>query len=294
MDYKFIMGYNANIFLLMPKSLWDVDALAFITAHETNTGLPMGIVQKNAVNNLYKGLKGIGTPNGSALLTQFISSGSRIWPLCPTDNSTASSTAYNIELVSKSVLGTFNNFVSGDFTPQGVIGGSSKFFSTGNAPSSYPLNDILTLMYTRNVATGTFFSFGATNASNANRLSLATRTIGGQEFSFQVNDNTFTNVSSSLANNKGLIGVQRSSSGTKELWLNGSLINSTSMASSARTNYHMYFHALNNVGTASSFYDKQLAMYLFGLPALTSNEHIDLAFVIQNYQTEVITGGRQV
>lgn len=290
------MGYNPNIFLIMPKIAWDADALAFIAAQNANTGSSMAITQKIAINNLYKRFKNIiPTPNGSDLWTKVVASSSRIWPLCPINDSTASAAAYNIEFVSKTVLGTFNGFVSGDYTPNGVIGGSnSKYFNVGNSPNSYPLNDMLTLAYTRNVATSTSFVFGTGAASPTNRIHLAARTTAGQELGFQVNDNTATNISSTLANNKGLIGVQRAASGTKTLWLNGTSVNSTSVTSTGTTTNNMYFHVFNNNGSAANSYDKQLAMYLFGLPALTANENSDLYWIVNLYQTEVITGGRQV
>lgn len=290
------MGYNASIFLIMPKIVWDVDALAFIAAQNANTGLQMGIVQKIAVNNLYKRFKNvIPTPNGSDLWTKVVASGSRIWILCPVNDTTASAAAYNIEFVSKTVLGTFNGFASGDYTPNGVTGGTlPKYFNAGNSPNAYPLNDILDLFYTRAVATGTAFGFGATDAAAANRLALSLRATAGIELGYQVNDNTPTNFSSTLANNKGLIGVQRAASGTKTAWLNGVSINSTAVASTGRTANNVYFHALNNNGTASNSYDKQLCLYGHGLPALTANEHSDLSWIINLYQTEVITGGRQV
>ena len=47
------MGYNSNIFLLMPK--YDADALAFINA----TGLT-DATQRNAINYLVINLKSIG------------------------------------------------------------------------------------------------------------------------------------------------------------------------------------------------------------------------------------------
>lgn len=290
------MGYNSNIFLLMPKTIWDVDALAFIAAHNANTGLFMDLHQKNAINNLYKRLKNvIATPNGSVLWTKLVSSSSRIWPLCPINDSTANSAAYNIELVSKSVLGTFNGFAGVDFTVNGVISGSnSKYFDAGISPNSYPLNNMLSFMYTRNIASTSVYCFGTTDVSSNNRLALTSRTTLYSEFGYYVNNNAATNVSSTLANNKGLVAIQRANSSSITLWLNGNIINTTNVSSTGRSSNNIYFHALNNNGTASNAYDKQVAMYGVGLPALTANENADLSWIINLYQTEVITAGRQV
>jgi hypothetical protein len=46
------MGYTANIFLLMPKTIWDVDALAYITAAGITNS-----TEKSAANYLFTQLK---------------------------------------------------------------------------------------------------------------------------------------------------------------------------------------------------------------------------------------------
>lgn len=274
---------------------WDDDALAFILAHEASTGLSMGGVQKSAINNLYRRLKGQGTTHGSNLHSMAVTNGARIFPLCPTDNTTASANAYKLDLVSNGAnSGTYNNFVSGNFTPQGVIGGATKYFDTGISPNSYPLNDMLSFMYTRNIASTSVYCFGTTDVSSKNRLALTSRTTLGLEFGYYVNNIASTNISSTLANNKGLVAIQRANSSSITLWLNGNIINTTNVSSTGRSSNNIYFHALNNNGTASNAYDKQVAMYGVGLPALTANEHSDLNWIVNLYQTEIITGGRQV
>lgn len=46
--------------------------------------------------------------------------------------------------------------------------------------------------------------------------------------------------------------------------------------------------------TAAGESSRQLAFYIVGLNDLTQNEIDDLYYCVQQYQTEVITGGRQV
>jgi FAD synthase len=55
------------------------------------------------------------------------------------------------------------------------------------------------------------------------------------------------------------------------------------------------FHALTNGANVSAQEStRQLAFYIVGLSDLTQNEIDDLYYCVQQYQTEVITGGRQV
>lgn len=289
------MGYNPNIFLLMPKIIWDVDALLFIAAEELATGLSMGSVQKNAINNLYKRLKNtIATPNGSVLYPKFILSNARIWVQCPVNDSTANAAAYNIELMSKSTLGVFNGFVSGDYTTSGITGGTAgKYFDAGISPNSYPLNDICDGVYIRTVATSATYPFGTIDGSS-NGAALILRSTSGTATGFQVNDATVTNFSGTVALNKGLILLQRASSTAKTVWRNGVQTNTTNVTSTSLTTNNYYFHGLNNNGAAGNYNNKQICSYFVGLPSLTANEHADLSWIINLYQTEVITGGRQV
>lgn len=281
------MGYSPNIFLLMPKTIWDVDALAFISAHELNTGLTMGIVQKNAVNNRYKRYKNIiPTPNGSNLWTIFNAQivKPRIWIHCPVNDSTANAAAYNVEFISKSVLGTFNNFVAGNFTPQGVIGGATKFFDSGIAPNQFPQTSVGIGVYCRTNANVASLECGAGGSCY-----IFTRTSGN--LNFRINDNTSNLLA--VADSLGLIQIQRNGS-SKQSYKKGILHQSVTVAATTHLNTNIFFHANNSSGSPSSESSKQLSGYFAGLPLLTANEISDMNWIEDLYNTEVITGGRQV
>lgn len=290
------MGYNSNIFLLMPK--WDADALAFILAHEASTGLSMGEIQKKAINNFYKSLKGIGTPNGSNIYSLAVSSGARIFPLCPTNNSTASANAYKLDMISNGVIsGTYNNFVSGDFTPNGVIGGATKYFNAGISPSAYPQNNFSYGYYNRTSTQQLSFECGTNNlVVPLNYNSIAIRYSTGSVTFWRVNESTPSSgiPTVSAANSLGLITCSRSDSSNEFLYKGTTQLSTRVLASSTPTSNNMYFHGINNGGSLVQESTRQLCGYFIGLPHLTANQRIDLNFSINLFNTEIITGGRQV
>lgn len=268
---------------------FDTDALAFIAAHEANTGLTMGSVQKIAVNNRYKRYKNIiPTPNGSDLWTVLNAPATkpRIWIHCPIDDATANASAYQIEFISKTPLGTFNNFVAGNFTPQGVIGGSTKYFDSGITANSYPQTSVGFGVYCRTNSSTTTLEVG----SNSGSFYFFTK--NGTTFGWRINDTTSSSVV--VADSLGLFVAQRSGT-NKQAYKNGASIASVTVTSAAPATLNIFFHAGNN-GTTPQVLEsaRQLSGYFAGLPFLTANEMSDLYWIEQLYQTEIITGGRQV
>ena len=275
------MGYNSNIFLLMPKSSY---ASKFITVHETATGLSMGTVQQNSIKDLFNHFSGIGTPNNSNLLGLFLSQAvlPRIWIYCPSTDSIASSAGYNIELLTQTTLGTFNNFVSGDFTVNGVIGGASKWFGSGVAPSNYPQNAHAFGVYCRTNSDALTMEGGTNNTYALTRYLNNIRT--------RQNDGTTTQISNS--DSRGLFIAQRSGT-SKQFYKNGVSIFSSSIPTTVLNATEFYFHAQNTCSAVLNS-ARQLSLLTVGLPVMTANEHDDFYYAIQQYQTNVITGGRQV
>jgi hypothetical protein len=131
----------------------DVDATAFITAFNTNTGASMDAVQQTAVVNAVQGLKGEGlTFNCTRLWDTLVAGDARWYPYCPIDDSTANALAYQMELFTASAAGTFVGFVGGNFTPNGLTGGAGKYLRTGIAPNAYPQDGIFAASYNRTEA----------------------------------------------------------------------------------------------------------------------------------------------
>jgi len=286
------MGYSSNLFLLMPKL--DSNALAFITAHESATGVSMGGVQKNAINNLFLRLKGIiPNPNGSNLYST-ISSNSKIWIHAPSTNSVASLNGFNIELFSAASLGTFNNFVSGDALPTGLTGNTTtKYFDAGITMASFPQNSACIGVYLRGNATAFYEVGGAYDGTSLTLLIV--RNATASKYGIAVNRNLATSNFSS-ADSLGLAIAERNNSTNLHIYKAGSLVGfAPSIASVAPLGTrNVYFHARNNIGTAAAFCPIELSGYKLIGTALTSNQHSDFGWIIQNYNSEIITGGRQV
>lgn len=279
------MGYNSNIFLLMPKIIWDIDALAFISAHNANTGASMGSIQKAAINNLYKRLKGQGTPNNSNLLAMAITNGARIYPLCPINDSTANALAYELDMVSNGVLkGVYNSFVSGDFTPQGVIGGSGKWFNSGKNATDFSLTNVSHWVYSRTESAVSTVEIG-TNS----RTILYLRTSNNLA-RIRINDLTMHDISN--ASSLRFFGISRN--GTTKYFIKHTTKSVVGTVATTSSSQPISFHASNSVGVPSSESSRQLSFYIVGLNDLTQNQIDDLYYAVQNYQIEVITGGRQV
>jgi len=202
------MTYNSNLFLMMPKG--DINALAFIKAHELATGVSMGSVQKNAINNLFLRLKGIiPNPNGSNLYS-LISSNSKIWIHAPSSDSVASLAGFNIELFSASSLGTFNNFVSGDALPTGLTGNTTtKYFDAGITMAAFPQNSTCIGAYLRGNATSITEVGGVYDGTSLTLLIV--RAATGTKYGIAVNRNLASSNFSS-ANSLGLVVAERNNS----------------------------------------------------------------------------------
>lgn len=273
--------------MLFSLGSWDADALVFIGNHEANTGASMGSVQKTAINNFYKRLKGIGTPHNSNLHAMAVTNGARIYPLCPINDSTANALAYELDMVSNGVnKGVYNNFVSGDFTPQGAIGGTTKFFNSGINATNYSLTNVSYGCYIRsNISSNIQADFG-----NDGRVSLYSRNVSNLIVT-RVND--VTNSATGNSDSRGLFIISKNGT-TKYYSKNASKLTLSSVLPVSNAN-SIYFHGLYaSPSTVANPSSRQLAMYIVGLDDLTVNQTQDLYEAVQNYQTEVITGGRQV
>ena len=277
------MGYSPNIFLLMPK--YDADALAFISAHQTNTGVSMGSVQKTAINNLYKRLKGQGTPNNSNLLAMAVTNGARIYPLCPINDSTANELAYELDMVSNGALkGVYNSFVSGDFTPQGVIGGIGKWFDSGRNATNFSISNVSHWVYSRTNSVVTTTEIGTNSRTQLELL------VSGNLSRIRINDVTTQSVSNT--DSRGFFGISRN--GTTKYYIRNGVRTTVGTVATTSSSTTISFHSANSGGVPNNESSRQLSFYIVGLSDLTQNEIDDLYESVQNYQTEVITGGRQV
>lgn len=270
----------------------DANALAFIAAHELATGSTMGAIQQQAVCILVGMLKGTGTTNGTDFWTSMVADGTAFYPLVPIDDTTANATAYSMDLVTATALGTYNNFVSGDFQPTGVTGGTTKYFDTGKAPLDYLSDDNCFGVYCMDAFGENTASIGARQGGALNSSSLNSRSMSDtKNFINNRNGSSNTIVNSDGA---GLFYCSRDSSGFESV-IQDTTIDTLAATRSARSSYNYYAHALNSVGSAIAPATKELSMYFVGMrPIETAARITDFYEAVNTFQTNVITGGRNV
>jgi hypothetical protein len=293
----FILGGNTSIYLASVGGsipfVFDSDALQFINEWETNTTVTMPTTQRLAVNDFYRGLKGEGTPNGSDLWTLATSVNARIFPLIPLTDSTANGLAYSLDAVSNGVIkGTYTNFVSADFTQNGVIGGPSKFFNSGVAPNVYNINSMALSVYSRtNLAANANFEFAASDAGTSNAYLLNSMNAAN-EFNFIIS-NTTSLTPPIISDSSGFNLIQNNNT-SKSAVKNGVTLSTVVQPLTGQTTRNLYFHSWNNDGTTTNPSVRQLCFYEIGMPFLSVNELLDFYTIVQRLQSNVITGGRQI
>lgn len=269
-----------------------IEAVDFIAAHETATGVAMDAIQKNAVCGLVSRLKGNNTTNGSDLWTAFTSAGTRLWPLAPSSDSVATANGYNMELLTATQRGTYFNFVSGDFQPNGVTGGSTKVFRTTTSMNAFPQNDVShgCMISQRNDTSNTIRLGGDAGLGTQILMQSQNNLV---DLVYRVNDNALAVQTIASIPSTGLFVIQRADSATKTYHIDGSQVNSLSVASTTTISTLMGFHAfLRSNSTQIANSSDRFSFYLYGMPSLTANEHADLYDSLNWYQQNIITGGR--
>ena len=269
----------------------DPDGNTFISAHETATGVSMGDVQKSAIHELYFGLKGynLSAYNYNDLYTSLDAAGSKFYPYCPTDDSTASAAAYQIELFNPSSPGTFVNFVGGDFTPDGVIGGSGKYLRMQVSPDDFNADSIGFDWYVKTVSSGNGqFDMGS---FEANKYTIVAASHNGR-FYYNMNSGSVAPFKTITAK-AGLFSADRIFDEGLKANYNAEFHAVDNNSSIVPTTYEIYGHAYNGSGTAGAFSLRELN-WLGVRSSLCQSEIDQLNFIIDRYQTNVITGGRNV
>lgn len=270
----------------------------FFKNYQTVSGGALGKTQKEALTNFVKNLAGKNTTNGSNLLLKFHNHGTRIWPQLPKEDESADASVYSMELFTGNQLGSYNNFVGGDFTNLGVTGGSGKYFDSGVRPDDFPLDDVGHHINVRNVLATSGFDFMGVifGAGNDNGTRYYPQT--SQRSRIAVNSK-FPTSFVTITNHNGFIGMQRevgAEASTRVRRTQNGAYSYTQLYSTQgiTPNGNIYIHCLNNVGnaTADRFNSSRINFYLLGAPSLTENELSDLYQSLTGYNQTVITGGR--
>lgn len=274
----------------------DADANAFINAHNTASGQTMAAPQQQVIQGLFQRLKGAGTTFGSDLWTKLKTSGARIFPYTPVDDSTVSIPAYGLDMIQLESQ-SFHGFLPSDFKVTGLTGGSGKYTKTGLLTTSFNINNIGGNVYSRTsldnaaifrMSFGTMTSDSWSSATDG--YSLWPRFSG----SIFVHSNSGWVGSVSTVNSLGLLAQQRNSSSNIDVYQNGLLAGTLTKTSVAQCALEIYGHAMNSTVGALYPDPSELAWLCPAMPSLTDNEMADYYEVVKYYQENIITGGRHV
>lgn len=279
----------------------DVNASAIIAAHNTVTGNTMGSVQQAAVLNAVLRLKGaIGNFN-VRLWETAITQGWEWLPYIPINDSTANALAYSVEFFDPSTTVTLNNFVSGDFNTDGLVGGSGKFIEKKHAPDDYPQNDAFGFTYINTYNSGGV-AFGSTDL--ADPLGNPSNSFMFQNLQFgqtrgavnEIRRSTINPTNETGANDtEGLCGAWRLQPYYAQGMIGCALreTEGTSPNSTTPASNKFYGHASNSSGGVTRESSDRICAIITG-QANNLQTLSQVKYVVETFQEEIITGGRNV
>lgn len=256
----------------------------FIEAHEAATGVSMNITQQSAVIGLIDRLKGNGTTNNSDVWSLAQNNNARMWIFAPSNDTTISFEGCNVELFSASTIGTFNNYISSDLNTTGLIGGTGKYFDSDTPMDIYPVDDYSFGAYSQTDSLDSGYDFYA----DLNCMVRFRDTVDRSSITMNATGLTTNGVGTSL----GLLQGTRNDVITKYI-RNGVVIDTTgtSIINSPMTSNNGQFSARLPTG---KFSNRRYSIFFMGLQYMDSNTAADFYEAIQWYQTNIITGGRNV
>lgn len=276
-------GSRGSLSITTPYVLTGLHPVAstFITAHDAATGLTMAPTQINAIGGFVSRLSGIGTTNGTDFIGGALAPTS-IYPYCPSDDSTASAAGCRLDLFRNNDI-TYTNFVSGDFTPTGVTGGTGKIADTGIDIDAAAYNDYMFSFYSRDAgASGRVMGGLNTAGSRALDAGFAGATTYVNFYRF---GSSFTDT---IVNTQGLFTE----------WFENQYRNTTQFATRTSDNVtldntNIFLHSRNFNGAANAPSSNEFAGFAIGAKNFTAAAIQDWFEAWDWYQTNVITGGRQ-
>ena len=273
-------------------SVIDPFAQAFIDAHETNTGVAMGNVQRATIIAVTAMLRGNGTTNG----TDFISDNLlyRWQCYCPINDSTANPAAYEMDLINPALKHSFLNLSSSLYDPTGmqITGGAGRGIDsmfnafTDASPTDFTFgydfatDNSITKNSIGSRGTGTT-QYTTTAFFSGKLLSGIAETVNTTSFTYSNNPAGFLKVTVSGT--------------TKKLWLDGSLLNTITRTGNSFYNGNIAFQSCNilgNIGSSTGSVDLRLCRGSFLAKGFTDAQATDFNEVWSYYQSNIITGGR--
>ena len=272
----------------------DSDAVAFIAAHETETGLTMDTLQKSVIDTFYLKFKGAGTTNGSDLWTLATSSAAVLFGYIPTSNSVATASGFKIDIFNPSNFCTFAGFISGDFLPSGLTGGSGKYSRLTVSPSDFGQNDISLAVFSKTDVASTNKAIGSKNATSEASIIKKHSSLSGKSV-VRINHTptAYAYTGLSVDGDSNLLATRKISSAI-EYSVDGvaqPLTDNGSQTSVTPNTQEIYAHAFNSNGSPAS-YDSGTFTGFAVMPSMTVTEKADFQECIDYLNANIITGGR--
>jgi len=284
--------------MFIPFGFWKNNAVSvcdrFIAAHEAATGHPMAAHQRSVVCTFVQMLYGVGTNNGTDLMTRMIEYGSLLFPLCPTNDNDAYMAGFEIDLVSGTKMGDYINMDDSHMTVQGALpNANGQRFQTYKTPSDYPIqNNYCFAYHQNNVPRVNNYIFGA-GTTQDNSLNMIVNSPGGNGWAYCRYNGDYGIVIQRYGY-KGQVGLWHRINNNKFLYKtynDGSMVKSYGSYESIpdRTNSTPFsFHTATGV---SSRYSERLSMYGFGIN-FDSNDTAafnDLSQAIRYFQENILS-----
>lgn len=251
---------------------YDADAVSYFTrAGITDT------TEKNAVNTFILSCKA----NGNIWTAL---QGGAVYLVSPTSYGAS---LYN--LVSSSY--TLTGGVDPSFSTSGwSFNGATMYKRTGLVPSTaMTLNTGFMLVYSKTDSQSSSFPIGASNTTGSTQWACTLRNTSNLAI-FNAYNTTTQTVSNT--NSSGTFLFSLSSSTTKYIMRNGTVLASGATASGSLPAFELYVGARNLNGSASNFSPYNLATVIVGLAGLSQSDGQALTTYVNTYNSTVISGGR--
>lgn len=257
-------GSNSGVGSASGTTSGDVDADAFVVAHNAATGGTMDATMQDNALGFFLRLKGVNTTFYEDVFTQLLAANAELYPMIPDDVSGASVAGYSINAIDPTRNGTMVGFVPADATLTGLTGGSGKYMIMNNAPSDYGQNNVGVDAYIRSQS-GFTISIGAGDggaSTNTNGIYLFG---AGSGDNLQVKCNCdFLQISATAAIqsfNKKMITVQRNGTKGAGVYQNAELFATNSHPNQYAPSSNVFYGmALNNSGTAQNNFTGSVSM----------------------------------
>jgi hypothetical protein len=255
---------------------YDTDAEAFFTAASiTDT------TEKNALNQFVIDLKGTGsTPNSTDIWT-------KLHYLCPVSPTSQAAALYDLKLAYNGTA------INGGMThaTTGVKGVNTKYTDRNFNPyTEADKNDFCFFFYNRAAITNVYNSMGNSNGNS--NYSASTVFGGNVHYDIAGTGASAKYVAASIP--AGLSIVNRTASNAVAHYNENTLLDSSTEVSTAFADNNFFEGCRNSSGSPTGYAVNQEYGLFGAAQSLTANEIEDLTDANTRYQTNVISGGREI